>query len=81
MVAYYAYKKISPDSIPRICRELRAARIAKNLTLKDAAVHVGYDHTALGKSERRVSASVQRIINYAEFLGYEIALVPKDPKS
>lgn len=78
MVAYFAYQKIPSDSIPRICRELRAARIAKNLTIKDTAESVGYDRSALGKLERRPPASFKILSDYAEFLGYDIALVPKD---
>ncbi len=61
----------------QVLRDLRAARIASGKTIVEVAAATGYHHKTIAGLEHQPRAVIQHLVDIADCLGYEIALVPK----
>ncbi len=67
----------APQQTFTILRELRAIRIAKGITQFDASIALGYHRSQVRDLECYPHYILQRLTDYADYLGYEITLTPK----
>jgi transcriptional regulator with XRE-family HTH domain len=62
-----------------VLQTLRKARIDRGMTQIELSLATGYAHSQVSYTERQTrNPSFNYIIDTAEFLGYDLVLVPKD---
>jgi transcriptional regulator with XRE-family HTH domain len=54
-----------------VAAELRAARLARNFTIRDLAREVGCDHTVIFRLERSTPVAVEHLLSLLLWLGRE----------
>lgn len=63
-----------------VVNRLAEIRVERNIARIDLAEHVGYHVMVIGRYERGESTpSLQRLVDWCDALGLELALRPKEP--
>jgi transcriptional regulator with XRE-family HTH domain len=67
-----------PENIHQVLKTLREKRIEQGLTQIVVADAVGYSKAEVARIERQArNIYFQRLVDYADFLGFDLVLVPK----
>ena len=71
-----------PSNVHPVMLQLVQTRISLGLTQVAIADSLGYHNKTVSYNERQErSTSFAFVVDYADYLGYDLALVPKQPNS
>jgi|SRR4051812_18372082 hypothetical protein len=76
LVRRHHHRLAGLDQVEKLCAQLKAARVAKGLSLDDVTELTGMDRSALSKFEtgQRANPTVETLVRYAEAVGKRVVI-------
>jgi DNA-binding Xre family transcriptional regulator len=83
LIARHNERMASLDRLHELVRQLKAARLAKGLSLADLTELTGMDRSAVSKLEtgQRANPTVETLVRYAEAVGKRVIVSLADPEA